>query len=238
MPHKFPGTSLQITEQNLSYYNSIAKQYNNMVNKNSDRTVREKVSNKFSSVVQNATVLDFGGGTGLDLEWLMKNNNKIIFCEPSGAMREVAMEAHKNLAEQNIIFLDELHADFRQWNVHPPIDEMVDAVLSNFAVLNCIPDIELLFKNLAPFIKDGGNVIALVLTKDFRKIIKTNFKSVLRSLVFKTPVSINLLFQNHQQTIYVYSIKEIMNAAKNSFTILSHETLPGSNFALIHLIKK
>ena len=190
MRYIFQNTS-SILEENISYYNSIAGQYNNMVDKNSDKAVREKVANRFCSIVQNAAVLDFGGGTGLDLKWLAENNNQIFFCEPSKAMREIAISTCKNLLTQNIIFLDDLTADFRQWKRHLPFVEKADAVLANFAVLNCIPDIELLFQNLGPFIKDGGNIIALILTKNFKRRLMSNFKSALRSVIFKVPLSLN-----------------------------------------------
>ena len=39
--------------------------------------------------------------------------------------------------------------DFRNWNAGFPFDQKVNAVLANFAVINCIPDIELLFEKLA-----------------------------------------------------------------------------------------
>ena len=160
--------------ENILYYNAIANEYNDMLDKNPDRIVREKVANKFCSIVKEAAVLDFGGGTGLDLEWLADNNHTIFFCEPSIGMRETAICNYANLLHDNVIFLDDFAADFRQWHLQLPFPVKVDAVLSNFAVLNCIPDIELLFQKLAVVVKPGGNIIALVLTKNLKKI-KWNF---------------------------------------------------------------
>jgi SAM-dependent methyltransferase len=238
MQHKFRNSAGTIIEQNISYYNGIASQYGTMVDKNSDKIVRQKVADKFSGVVQNATVLDFGGGTGLDLEWLTTNNNKIFFCEPSNAMRKIAISASKNLSNQNIIFIQESAADFRQWNKQLPFAEKVDAVLANFAVINCIPGIELLFQNLVLLTRPGANIIALILVKNIKKISGTNFYKFLQSTIFNEPLSINIQHQNHQQTVYIYSIKEIIKASRNYFIFCSNERLPDSEFTLIHLIRK
>ena len=56
--------------ENILYYDAIANDYNDMLDKNPDRIVREKVTTKFCSIVKASAVLDFGGGTGLDLDWL------------------------------------------------------------------------------------------------------------------------------------------------------------------------
>ena len=228
---------MKIESENIVYYNAIANEYNNMLNKDSDRIVREKVTNKFCSITKAATVLDFGGGTGLDLEWLSDNNHVIFFCEPSAGMREIAIANHENLAHDNVIFLGDSAIDFTQWNFELPFTEKVDAILSNFAVLNCIADIELLFQNLALVIKPGGNMLALMLTKNY-KILKGNFRNILASFINKKPAAINLKYKKYQQTVYIYSIKEIIKASKKYFNFCSSEVLPASGFTLIHLQRK
>ncbi len=230
-------TPLAIIEQNISYYNDIANEYNGMVDKSSDIAVRQKVAGIFSNIARDATVLDFGGGTGLDLIWLT-DTNKVFFCEPSNAMREIAIASSKNLINQNVIFLDEFATDFRQWNKQLPFTEKVEAVLANFAVINCIPTIELLFRNLALLIKPEGNIIALVLSKTLNKKFASHLRQILRSLIFKKPISINIQHQNHQQTVYIYSIKQIIKASKKYFNFCSSEALVNSGFILIHLKRK
>lgn len=238
MRHKFLDTHLGITEQNISYYNGIAGQYDCMVNKNSDKAVRQKVADKFSDMVRNTTILDFGGGTGLDLIWLSGNNNKIFFCEPSKAMREIAISNYKKQARAKVIFLDGCAADFRKWHLKLPFDEKVDAVLSNFAVLNCIQDIKLLFQNLALVVKPGGNMIALVLTKSFKKILKGNLRYIFTSFIRHKPVSINVGYKEYQQTVYIYSINEIIKASENYFILCNRERIAGCDFTVIHLKRK
>lgn len=235
MQHKTP---LAIIEQNISYYNDIAAEYNSMVDKNADINVRQLVAAKFSNVVKYGVVLDFGGGTGLDLRWLSDNNDKIFFCEPSNAMRSIAFSTSKNLLNQNIIFLDEQSTDFRQWNKQLPFTEKVDAVLANFAVINCIPGIELLFQNIARLVKPGGSIIALVLTRKLNKLITANFGKVLKSFFLGESISINIQHQDYQQTVYIYSIEEIARASRKNFIFHSSELLSDSDFTLIHLIRK
>ena len=235
MQHKTPSA---IIEQNISYYNDIAGQYNEMLNKNPDRLIREKVANKFCSIVKEATVLDFGGGTGLDLKWLTNNNDTIFFCEPSEGMREQAICNHKNLPNGNVIFLNNSATDFRQWHMQLPFVEKVDAILSNFAVLNCIPDIELLFQNFALVVKPGGNIIALVLTKNLKKILTENFRSLLKSFIHHESASITISYKKQHQTVYIYSINEIIKASKKYFNFCSGEVFSASGFTLIHLARK
>lgn len=226
------------SRNNILYYDAIAPEYNNMMENDSDRIAREKVANKFCSIVKSATVIDFGGGTGLDLTWLSNNNDTIFFCEPSEGMRDIAIANHTNSLHDNVVFLDDAAADFREWHVRPPFDVKVDAVLSNFAVLNCIPDIELLFQNLAVVVKPGGNVIALVLTKKLKKIVNGNFRNILKSFIHSGPATINVQYKKHQQTVYIYSIKEIIQVSKKHFDFCGSEVLPASGFTLIHLQRK
>jgi SAM-dependent methyltransferase len=225
-------------DENILYYNAIANEYNDMVDKKADKIVREIVANKFCSIVEASVVLDFGGGTGLDLEWLTRNNHTIFFCEPSTGMRESAISSRKDLLHDNVIFLDDSAADFRQWHLQLPFTEKVDAVLSNFAVLNCIPDIELLFQNLAIVVKPGGNIITLVLTKKIKGILKGNFRSILKSFLRREPASINVRYKRNQQTVYIHSIKEIIKASREHFNFCNSELLPDSGFTLVHLKRK
>ena len=224
--------------ENIVYYNAIANEYNDMLDKSPDRITREKVANTFCSIVKEAAVLDFGGGTGLDLVWLAGNNHTIYFCEPSIGMRETAICNHKNLLHDKVIFLDDSAADFRQWHLQLPFTVKVDAVLSNFAVFNCIPDIDLLFQNLAMVVKPGGIVIALVLTRNLKKILNGNFRNILKSFVHNGPATIKVQYKKHHQTVYVYSIKEIIKASKKHFNFCSSQVWPASGFTLIHLQRK
>src|SRR6202035_4865586 len=108
---------VQISRQNISYYNEIAPDYDDILNKDKANTIiRDKVAAKFTSLVNGGAVLDFGGGTGQDFGWLLQRGYHIIFCEPSVAMRQIAIERAKSeFPGAGISFFDENTTDFRSW---------------------------------------------------------------------------------------------------------------------------
>jgi SAM-dependent methyltransferase len=223
---------------NILYYDAIALEYNNMMENDADKIVRGNVANKFCSIVKDGGVLDFGGGTGLDIQWLTDKNFTVFFCEPSTGMRQRAISDYSNLPQNKIIFLDDSATNFMQWHLCFPFPVQVDAVLSNFAVLNCIPNIELLFQSLALVIKPGGNMIALVLTKKLKNKLNENFRNMLTYFIHHGPATLNISYKKYTQTVYIYSIKEIIKASAKHFDFCSSEVLPASDFTLIHLKRK
>ncbi len=229
----------QISRQNISYYDEIAADYDAILNKDAaNSTTRAKLADMFTSLVKGGSVLDFGGGTGQDLGWLVKHNYQIIFCEPSTAMRRIAMErSKKEFPDAAISFFDESKTDFRTWNEGFPFEQKVDAVLANFAVFNCIPDIELLFEKLALAIKPGGTVLAALLDNSLIKRFRSNLKGTLQSFFSGETVSFFINYNGQRQLVYIHSIKAIKKAAANRFNIHPGQ-LHGSGFRLIHLIRK
>jgi SAM-dependent methyltransferase len=162
-----------IYKQIISFYDEIADHYDNLMDQEiGNRITRQKVADKFCNLIHSGEILDFGGGTGLDLEWLTHKGYRIIFSEPSGKMREKAFELNKNtLHNPDLVILDSNKTDFTKWHRELPFLQKVDAILANFAAINCIPDIELLFRNLALVLKPGGQLLALILHEKFKKKI-------------------------------------------------------------------
>ncbi|HTB53554.1 MAG TPA: class I SAM-dependent methyltransferase [Ferruginibacter sp.] len=228
-----------IKEKNISFYNAIADGYDTVLEKQQfNKIVRRIVEGKFLEVVKNGNVLDFGGGTGLDLHWLTDNNYKVFFCEPSTGMRKNAV-AYKetSLKDKDIIFLNNNATDYTTWKDAPPVAEKIDAVLSNFAVINCIPDINSLFENLALVMNQGGNMIALVL--DGRnKLYRSGLRKNIRSFILQQPITMFVKDKDKEQTVFVYSLKKIKKAADPYFEFCSSERLAEYGFCLIHLIKR
>src|SRR5882757_4263284 len=147
--------NIHITQQNISYYNEIAKEYDVILNEDkSNAVVRKAVKEKFVSTVNPGWVLDFGGGTGQDTGWLQQHHYSILFCEPSAGMRNIAIENVKNnTAAGKINFMDEAKINFKNWDNTLPFEQKVNGVLANFAVFNCIPNIDTLYQNLSPVCK-------------------------------------------------------------------------------------
>jgi SAM-dependent methyltransferase len=219
--------------KNISYYDEIAGSYDAiMEDAHSNKIVRKRVFDKFTKEVgSGARVLDFGGGTGADLEWLTGNHYTVIFCEPSTAMREQAMRRVRDKGTSvQIDFLSDAAVDFTGWPDHLPLSSPVDAILANFAVINCIRDIGLLFRSLAGVLRPGGTLMALVLRPALRH--------ELRSLAGFATDTQEVRYKDHRQTVYMHSEKAIRRAVGPFFRISSRESLRDSEFLLIHLIRK
>ena len=111
-------------EENIAFFDEFAKNYNSILEQNnSNKIIRQRVAEKFCNSVEPGLVLDFGGGTGLDLSWLTGNEFKIFFCEPSSRMRQHAINYNNNILHSNdIVFLDNAKTDFSLWkkNFHFP----------------------------------------------------------------------------------------------------------------------
>jgi len=240
MHHLSDKEKILTNEQNITYYDRIANSYDQLMEQDdSNKLIRQKVKAKFLSYVQAGQVLDFGGGTGIDLEWLSANNYKIFFCEPSVSMREKAMQYNNNILHYNdIVFLDTAQTDFTGWGKVPPFSEQVDAILSNFAVINNIQDIELLFKHLALVIKPGGHFMIVFLDLSFKKKLGLNRRSAIQSFIFRTTFIMYVWHHEHKQTVFVHPEKKIKKASAPYFRYCSAEVLGGFGFKLMHLRRK
>lgn len=229
-----------ISDQNIAYYNEIANNYDEILDKDAANALsRAKVSAVFTNIVGSGRVLDFGGGTGQDLGWLIKNHYEVLFCEPSLSMRNIAIERSKqNFPNANIRFLHDEECDFRSWPASFPAIGKVDAVLANFAVINCIPDIRLLFAHLGNLVKPGGWIVALILENSLRKRLSSNFRGTIASLFSPNPVSITINYHGNEQIVYIHSIQEIKRATGTDFSFYHQEQLRGFGFRLICLQRK
>jgi SAM-dependent methyltransferase len=228
---------MKLEDKNIAFYNEIADEYDTILdNDQTNSIIRRKVRDKLISVVKSGCVLDFGGGTGLDLGWLIENKYKVIFCEPSPGMRQIAIDRNQNSLEGvNIEFLGNEKADFTTWHDKPPFSIQTEAILSNFAAINCIAEIELLFSNLAQVIKPGGHFIALVLQFGYKKTRWWKFKEFIRRHFYNEPLVLMVQFKSQLQTVHLYTSKEIKKAAGPYFKIISQEPL--FEFTLLHLKK-
>ncbi|MDN5285817.1 MAG: class SAM-dependent methyltransferase [Mucilaginibacter sp.] len=233
-----PSEKSGIIEKNRTYYDEIAIEYDDILDReSSNQVVRKKVKEKFTGIIKTGTVIDFGGGTGRDLNWLAANGYKVIFCEPSEEMRNKAIDRYQNsAAAQNITFLNNNEIDFAKWDTEPPFAIKADGLLADFAVFNCIGNIHLLFKNLAQVIKPGGHMMVLMLQLGYQKSGFWKLRKTLRSIISGKPLMINTRFKDQQQTVYVYSSKEVKKASNAYFDINSRENL--FEFTLFHLIRK
>ena len=231
---------LSVIEQNVSYYDEIAGQYDAILNRDhSNEIIREKVASVFIELIPSGLVMDFGGGTGKDLEWLAGKGYQVIFCEPSVKMREKAILLNKNsLQQNNIVFLENAECDFTIWQTNLPFSQKTDAVLANFAVINNIPDVELLFKNLSLVMRPGGHLLMLVLKSDFKKRWRFNRRATLLSLFTASTVTADIHFNQNRQKVHLYTVRKIKKKADAYFHFHSSRLLKENVFGLIQLIRK
>jgi len=225
---------------NISYYDMMASQYDSILNVDKKNiSIRNRVAEFFVSQVKYGHVVDFGGGTGLDLNWLAKQQYNISFCEPSEAMRMRAINrCRAAFPDSPIVFLESYQSNFRTWSAEFPFRQKVNAVLANFAVFNCIPDIRMLFEKLALVLSPGGTIVALVLDASPARKLRANFKGTIGSVLTNKPVGFHIDFNGERQLVNLYSSLEIRKAARDHFHLVLHKRLSGLGFNLIHLIKK
>lgn len=227
---------MEMHKENIFYYDQIANEYDKITKDKNNTIIRERMEEKFKSIVSNGLVLDFGGGTGLDLEWLTSNNYRVIFCEPSNKMKEIAIDNYKQ--NNQILFLHTPQTDFHNWSSQLPFAEKVDAVLCNFAVLNCIADIKTFFKNLATVMRPGADFIALILDNGFEKMMKQSKRKAVSSLIFHLPFKFYIHYNQHRQTVYIHTDKAIKDASEKFFEFKNKERWDKHGFCWIHLVRK
>jgi SAM-dependent methyltransferase len=231
---------LQALQQNISYYDWIAPQYDDMMDLDpGNAAAREMVADTFQHTVLDGTVLDFGGGTGKDLGWLSKNKYHIIFCEPSPAMRERAIRLNEEqLHYRDIVFLDDAAANFLNWSQQLPFTQKADAVLCNFAVINYIPDLKSLFGSLSLVTRPRAHLVMLALNSSFKKRWRSSAGGAILSLFSGVAVKTNIEFQERQQMVYLYSTTQIEMAAAKFFDFVKATPVKENEFQLIHLIRR
>jgi SAM-dependent methyltransferase len=226
--------------QNIAYYDGIAAEYDAILNRDSaNAVIRELVAARFRSLVKKGCILDFGGGTGQDLGWQIKHYYRIIFCEPAAAMRGIARERSiRDYSGSGISFLENNATDFRRWTADFPFGQKTDAVLANFAVLNCIPDLKFFFEQLAHAVKPGGIVLALVLDDQPVKNPLSKLKRWLRSFITGNPANIVIDYNGKRQRVYIHTAGAIKKSSSTHFELKMYERLKGYGFCLIHLVRK
>ncbi len=229
-------TSAMKTESVNSFYNAIAEEYNSHMTE-SDKTVRETVSGIFKEYVREGNVLDFGGGTGLDLPWLLPHY-RVFFLEPSVKMRGIARNATSSLNIKSPVFVDN-NTNISRWSSDSlPMSEKMQGVLANFAVLNSIKDIDTFFQNIARVCDPQSHLVATILDPRLHIIFKKySTLSVLRMFLRGQSTILNQYKGVYHET-YLHSIKSIQKASHRHFDIKSFRPLGLSAFAVIIFSKK
>jgi SAM-dependent methyltransferase len=233
-------TSRLASKQNIAFYDELADNYDSILEQDSsNKIIRQLVAEKFCKTVERGWILDFGGGTGLDMKWLTENGYKIFFCEPSPGMKQQAINYNNNILHSaDIVFLNDFSADFKTWSDNFPVPEKVNGILSNFAVINNIYELKLLLKSFASVLYAGGHLIALILDNNFQRKSLKKILDALTSFVFRKPIKFYVRNKADKQIVYIHSLRQIKQASEPYFHFCSLDSFPEPGFALLHLTKK
>jgi 2-polyprenyl-3-methyl-5-hydroxy-6-metoxy-1,4-benzoquinol methylase len=217
-------------ESNESFYSAIASEYNSRLT-TQDNVTRKSISEIFKQKVPRGSIMDFGGGTGLDLPWMLVHNYKVFFLEPSEGMRSVAKENSDHTG--NLVFV-ETNMDYKDWTLNAlPIKEKLTGVLANFAVLNCIENVQSFFEKISMLLDSNGYLIVTV--------IDPAYSSMSRSYSLVAALKLNLLGQlkilNQHKGIFhstfIHSLQSLKKKSKPYFNLESYVSMRDSNFIVM-----
>jgi SAM-dependent methyltransferase len=101
-------------------------------------------------------ILELNCGTGEDARFLAERSRRIVACDASAAMIEVARNRlPANTAAANLEFLQLANEDLG----HFPLRPEFDGAFSNFSGLNCVVDLHPVAANLAELVRPGGRLL-------------------------------------------------------------------------------
>ncbi len=117
------------------------------------RVVRAALAEAFP---EGARLLEVGGGTGEDATWLLDRGRQVLLTDVSSSMVRVAKAkfAGRPGAEARVVAAEHLEVLANR----PPFD----GAYSNFAALNCVPDLSTFGQGLARLLRPGAPALLVV----------------------------------------------------------------------------
>jgi ubiquinone/menaquinone biosynthesis C-methylase UbiE len=101
-------------------------------------------------------ILDIGCGTGVDACFLAERNIRVVACDPSSQMIEVATRRIQRRRVQKLVRPLVLRAEDI---ATLPAEDLFDGAFSNFGALNCVDDLKGLARGLARMLKPGATAV-------------------------------------------------------------------------------
>jgi SAM-dependent methyltransferase len=199
------------------YYDAIAAHYDQQMDATpATRWVRGAFRQLVTETVASGSLLlDFGCGTGVDSVWLAARGYRVIAHDSSaGMIAQLRLKGHDAVASGKVLpshgSLFELRAELAR---HPPLD----AVISNFAVLNLIEKPALVFAELAPHVRSAGHLIVSVQNPIFWKDLKTRvvWLAWLRSLGRDA-----IHIRGRDTELYRHWVSALRRMARPQFTLI------------------
>jgi len=101
-------------------------------------------------------ILEIGCGTGVDACFLAERNIRVLACDPSSQMIDVAARRIRQSGLQKLVRPLVLRAEDI---AHLPANESFDGAFSNFGALNCVDDLRGVARALATRLKPGATAV-------------------------------------------------------------------------------
>jgi SAM-dependent methyltransferase len=215
---------------NLAFYDHIATQYDSHLTA-ADHRARLQVEKIFCQFVAGPCIMDFGGGTGLDLAWTSKKYEKVVFVEPSAKMREQAVQ--KGAAYHNVEFVQDT-CDFSRWMpTHLPCTDKVDGILANFAVFNCISDLAQLFDKIALVARQRSYLIATMIDPKPSRIASHYTLLAMVRLMITSRIVISSGFMDGHRETYIHALHTLRRSCYPHFVLRERIPLNEVNFCVL-----
>jgi ubiquinone/menaquinone biosynthesis C-methylase UbiE len=215
---------------NLSFYDSIAPQYDSLLTA-TDHQARLQVEKIFCQYVTGSSIMDFGGGTGLDLGWTAGKFSNVIFVEPSPNMRQVAVQ--RAAAHPNVLIVENT-CDFSQWSdTNLPSEDTVDGILANFAVFNCIENLTPLFNKLTLVARAGSYLVATVIDPRPARIARQYTLLAMLRIIMSPRIVINSNFMDGHRQTFIHALRVFRRSCRPHFILRECIPLKDANFCVL-----
>lgn len=101
-------------------------------------------------------ILEIGCGTGVDACFLAERNIRVVACDPSAQMIDVAIRRIQQSGLQKLVRPLVLRAE---GIATLPTGELFDGAFSNFGALNCVSDLQRVARGLAKLLKPSATAM-------------------------------------------------------------------------------
>ncbi|MCH7974112.1 MAG: hypothetical protein IH949_09550 [Bacteroidetes bacterium] len=220
----------------IDYYNTISSKYDDLLNTNLlNKILRDEVRQYFIENVNGKLVFDLGGGTGSDINWLIEAGFSVIFCEPAEKMKQIAVENVKKMkSSESVLFLSKESSDYQSWSKNNlPFEGKADAVLSNFAVLNSIKNMNALSEKLALITNENSPLIVIVLNVKVKYLLR-HCLTILESIIKGNGLTVSIKHGETQLITYLHKKKNLVRSMSKYFKVIRIFFLSDESFLLIH----
>ena len=222
------------------FYNEIANEYDARLSLDKDQAIRNDIAKYFKEKIAIGQVLDFGGGTGLDLKWLTEAGYSVCFCEPAEKMRAIAKNMTKDWATENKPqFLNDGDHNYKSWSVDQhPFERPINAIVANFGVVNYIDDLDKMFDVFTNITGKESHILINLLKVPVKIIYTKLIKNATKAFVKREPIRAGSSYKNIGHETILYKVKDIEKAAHPQFKLVHSQVLgDNTDFTLLHFTK-